>query len=737
MLFYPSNPSNLDFDKLSLGSYIFQGQVPEYLERDVDSILTDRIQNGDSKITFISGAPKSGKTRSLINFLEHNANPDSIVFWLKNHPKAIESFLSMLEYLPAGKSIFVLDDVQKFSPGVPGGLTLHALSLLEERGQVLGTVHDSFFELTTNGFDDRDRASLAKLDPDLMTLLKKNTIKVDGRLSENELKRAIRLYDLEREPHVGIENLGSYFSAGDTHLSKLNALRKGSSLERAVFSALVSCQIISFSGFDLEQVRILTWHFLSTRFPNVIWNESKWLDIIFDVTGGESEASVHSLLMRNPDDPKFFTLMDYVWELSFSSWESKSELLRNEIPDPKSIGVDPLDAAVSALQLDFSHWAEEFLSGYMDFRLPISTENSFEEAEDHIPAQAVHAWAYLNHRHGKYDEALRAYSALIEFLETWTDILESVHTWHSYLEQILMKAECLENLSQKDEAISELEHIIELDPTYAPAYGELGRILRYGSDTDSAEYFIRTAVTLDPESIYFQMTLAQFLEFKSRSGSNKAKDESKAIHEKCLADPNLTEFQTLLCHQSLGHIAVEDEDYEVAKQHYEKALELRPDEEWPYLALSHVNKKLGNLQVARDLVLQLLSNEFWNSPQFFSTPVNYKHILKELIELEELLGNKEAIPRHMNKWKKWALASLDGYKWSLFDQDREAFEHLLEIEEQLGNKEQIEAHKRNRFEAQIKLLDEIFKDADQERLIDGNPHLKPSLEEYLRRLKSR
>jgi tetratricopeptide (TPR) repeat protein len=665
-LLVPSaNARDLEVQNLNLGSFLFEGDLPPYLDRDLDAVLSQRLGNDGVRFTTLVGQPKSGKTRTLVNLIQQSLPSDTKVFWLKSHPKAIDEFLKLLDSDLPSRPVFVLDDLQKFGPGIPGGFTSQALHKLTDVGVVLATLHEAVLGSAAEGLYDHTASSFSDLDRELLTQIERSTVRFPARLSAQEFQNAVELFQIGENEHVGIEFLAAYFSAGDLHLAQFLALKQGDPLRRATFEAIAFCQAVSSSGFTVEQLYAATMFLMSQSNLNWPWLEAQWLDVVAKITSSDGAGSMHSLLMRSPDDPGIFTVMDYVWTKSFSSEEELLALYEFVVPHSELIGIDPVDAAYSAVIQGLYSWAEEILRYPMGQGWPLSAHPRFASESNETPAEALNLWAYVMHQSGNFEEAVSSYAKLIEFLGKETEVRESTETWHFYLDTWLRLANGLEAQGRLDEAREELSAVLESDPTYAPGYFDLGSLLgemlrlssssasdyslsdeEFKATTAEREYCFRTALQLNPDEPNYRAELGFHL---NRYGNSTGDQDEFAVLLNQAIDSGGLGYEDLeYAHQLLGNYAQELEDFELAKSHYLEAQKFTHDD-WPLVPLAYCCMMLNRFEDAR----------------------------------------------------AYALEFLEDFKRSLWSHDDYTFNLLLEIETKAGNLDAVDLWKKSRFEAQI------------------------------------
>jgi hypothetical protein len=718
-----ASPSGLQCQQLGLESYVFDDAIPPYLPRDVDSRLDKSLQNSDISLLVLTGEPKSGKTRSVVRLIKDTAEGSSRIFWLKPHPNSASELLRILESGYSENALFVLDGLQHFGLGWPGSLDHFRLQELMKFGRVIATVDQGILKAAEAGLSLPGVAVPSSLDRELLQRLRRASFELPARLSEVELSGAVRLYSIEGDEHLGIESLGAYFSAGSTCLNEFLSLKHGTRMEEAVHNGVLFCHAISQGGFSIEQIRSATEFYLGQISPNVIWQESLWDAAIERLSKTQNTGSSYSVIMRDMDNVNLFTLMPYVWHQSTKPKETRNFLngwaelslsagVQLDNPTPQSLGVDLMEAIRSVIDLRAVDLAEELLSRHIfSLESGISSEDApleyqVNSAED---ANAIHYWAWIKFQKLDYDTAYFSYDSLSTFLETQTDVKASTETWHLFLHVELQIAICLRKLGLRDEAHSLTNLILERDPTFAPAFIELGQLLEkirtnlhidYAGKTweepegptaaqtlelekfsEEIEYCYRMALSLMPESAGTKFLLATEL-YYHKGGSN---DEISTLLRGALDNSEqLSDWAASKSHDLLGGLEWGNKKLESAKLHYLQA----------YEALS----------------------EDYYLPKLAAV----------LLELGE---TKEA-----QTWLNIYLLECDNLG-DLYGGDESAFKLQIEVFKRASNSNAIAALETHRLEAQVEKLEAQFGASGHEpssfwsleTMLKNNPSLSPAV----------
>lgn len=116
-------------------------------------------------------------------------------------------------------------------------------------------------------------------------------------------------------------------------------------------------------------------------------------------------------------------------------------------------------------------------------------------------------------------------------------------------------------------AIASFESSTEANPNYAPAYSNLGILLRRQGQLAKAETALRKAVQLAPNLFEAQLNLGSVL-----SLTQSDPEEARAVCNRALQlNPNSPE-----AHYNMGNAQARVPDYDAALRHYDKATSLNP-----------------------------------------------------------------------------------------------------------------------------------------------------------------
>jgi tetratricopeptide (TPR) repeat protein len=621
---------DLPLAQLRLGSYLYDGELPAYVNRDIDSTISRLVRDVDVSLVLISGPPKSGKTRSLVNAITSSPGHGKAIYWLNSHPASVHEFLERFDEFGSEDRLIVLDDLQRFGLGTPGKFSLRQLGDLRSRGKVIGTVHDE--ALANWRLDGVDHRSTMSTSPgySVSREIEKACVHIDSRLSDSELKGALERLGLDPFEHLGIECLAAYMAAGDLHFAQFDKLSKGSAFEIAVFDSLLTSQIMAPQGVTLHQLKTLTKYYLVSKSPNSPWLDRKWDDLIDSITQGASPGSFHAMMMRSWDDVNRFHLMDFVWSkfLNFE-FENIVYLLDLDIPGPNLIGLDPLTAAYSAFENDFNKFAARFLEPLIDVTSPISKEETFDDANGGIPYHALELWAELCLEDRDYQQAIACFQDLVLFYEE----LDSDEAQDLMLGALVNLGVCFQEVENYEKARECFSLTIQWNPNFDRGYFYLALLEERESGPaqpgsiqfNSRSELLRKAVQLSPENGDYTYKLGMLLE---KTDSKEAID----LLLRSVESGDLNRYGLEFSYQTLGNLHGSEGNWVGAIDFYNLGKALSEDD-WPFFLLGIANLRLGNLETARELFQEfnaLSGNTTWEHPDAWM----------HLAEAERGLGNE-------------------------------------------------------------------------------------------------
>lgn len=139
-------------------------------------------------------------------------------------------------------------------------------------------------------------------------------------------------------------------------------------------------------------------------------------------------------------------------------------------------------------------------------------------------------------------------------------------------------------------AIRHFQHAIELAPTMARAYDNLGLCYYYQNQNDLAVQNYRRAIELDPKAAWPHLNLAVTLQFQ-----NDLPGAESNLREALRLDPQFAQahFQLGLVLEDLGHL-------DGATKELREAAQLNTSYAEPHMALARIYHKLGQESPARE-----------------------------------------------------------------------------------------------------------------------------------------
>lgn len=313
---------DLDLEHLGLGSFLFEGKVPPYVNRAAEKEVLNFFENQSSGILVIEGPPKSGKTRLLIEAaLSSKSARHMKTYWISSLDGALGSFLKTVGNRRSRQRLIVLDDLQQFKLSLhTEDLNLRSLSKLAEHGRVVITKHSSpRFRFKHSDFFDSLRSEKSNKANFSSTAETVSFVELPEELDETELDSTMRVLDrlLTREQ---ASHLGAFLSSGRELLAIFLDSRDEDLLGEAIFSAVIDARILYRHGFSKEELRILARTRLQSLSPNAAWSDLVFEQRLLRLTIGVTPKSPHAILKWHAAEEKF-RLFDYIWsELGLEDW---------------------------------------------------------------------------------------------------------------------------------------------------------------------------------------------------------------------------------------------------------------------------------------------------------------------------------------------------------------------------------------------------------------------------------
>jgi tetratricopeptide (TPR) repeat protein len=314
----------LDLLNLNLGSGELGGAVPDFVTRDISDELVDSMNDQTKSTICVVGPYKSGKTRLLIEAVSKSTLKESHVFWMNpGFDGLAERFMSLSPAQLKG-SIFIFDDLQRFSYFSETGLTPKLIAFLSSLGKVLVTVGEADFLQwdLTNDYDFQDKAALRSSPSiQLRNQLTQNRFHLASRLTDKEIARATNLYG-ENLARKDIEFLPSFMASTKQLVSRAKLFKvNGSAFDVAFLDAIIDARVLYPSGVTLKQLKWLTKRELHDS--NAVWSDEDWNRALKFCTRGVVTGSPHAILQKLVEDRARFLIMDSVWqEIMPNSWNS-------------------------------------------------------------------------------------------------------------------------------------------------------------------------------------------------------------------------------------------------------------------------------------------------------------------------------------------------------------------------------------------------------------------------------
>lgn len=140
-------------------------------------------------------------------------------------------------------------------------------------------------------------------------------------------------------------------------------------------------------------------------------------------------------------------------------------------------------------------------------------------------------------------------------------------------------------------ALEEFTHATRIDPGYAPAYVGLGLVRAALGQDELAETHFRRALQLDPESSEARNNYGTFLCSRNRIDES-LEQFSQALKDPLYATPELANLNAGLC-------ALKKNDFGLAENHLNRALQLRPGLRQASFELANLHYLRGDLVQAR------------------------------------------------------------------------------------------------------------------------------------------
>lgn len=294
--------SRLDPISLGLGSWAFDGDVPPYLERTVDTGIVQALDGGAPGLTVIVGPPKAGKSRGVFELLRSHL-PGAVTWWINSAPDVPPAVLERLNKTPEPPSVIVFDDAHLNGLNPTNGFTAERLRRLSERTRLVVILHDT-------ALDDWAEGVSPGASRDLVSMVTSARIDYPAVLDSAELTAAARLFGADTSRLVRV---GEYFaSVEELELRARQALRAGG-VRGALVAALVDATIAFPAGATEDEIAHLAERHVARSTPNRRRpSAGEWDEVFTWATAGIAPGSPHAVLTRQVDGS--FRLLDALVE---------------------------------------------------------------------------------------------------------------------------------------------------------------------------------------------------------------------------------------------------------------------------------------------------------------------------------------------------------------------------------------------------------------------------------------
>lgn len=300
---WPTAAVMLDPIGLGLGSWAFNGELPPYVNRTTDQELALRLNK--PRITTVTGAPKSGKSRSILEVLR-SQHPGALTWWVNPSPHVLPL---VVEHAKKARGVerpafIVLDDAGLIGTDPAGGLTAQRINDLSSAGaHLIVVIHDQTIatwerQLTNRTAGEVDTGSLGAT-RELMNLLV-HRIQYTSVLDDNETDPAAQTYEDadERVKSFDLTRLAETL-AGVEMLKKqaTHLLETPTSVEAALLEAAIDASIAFPSGAFPQTLTALAKMHYRRRQPNRPWRDNLLDDAFDTLTTGITAESPHAILI--------------------------------------------------------------------------------------------------------------------------------------------------------------------------------------------------------------------------------------------------------------------------------------------------------------------------------------------------------------------------------------------------------------------------------------------------------
>jgi hypothetical protein len=300
---WPAPAHGIDPLELGLGSWAFDGALPPYLHRTTDKDLVLRLK--EPGITTVSGAPKSGKSRSILETVQRQ-HPAGLTWWVNPSPTVLPLVVENAKKTKGSEKpgVIVLDDAGLIGTDPTTGLTAQRLAdLAKACKHLIVVIHTQTLADWEHQLTDRTPGDLTSggigATRKLMDMLGYR-IRYDSVLDDEETTPAAETYENanERVKSFDLTRLAETLS-GVEMLKKqaLKLLETPASVEAALLEAAIDASIAFPSGATEDVLAALATEHHKRRQPNRPWRSARFDDALDTLTTGITGGSPHALLI--------------------------------------------------------------------------------------------------------------------------------------------------------------------------------------------------------------------------------------------------------------------------------------------------------------------------------------------------------------------------------------------------------------------------------------------------------
>jgi TPR repeat protein len=330
----PCAARDLDLKILGLDSWLADGAVPTYVPRIVDADLDSRLiaattTSSPGAAVGVVGAPKSGKTRSLLEAIMRVA-PRATLYIPRSSAPALAR---LAEYLaqdaPARNThLILLDDLHLLCAQPTFPPISRIIATLVQVGCIVAyTIHDSFLAQAQVRMRDHRREAgdpeTVLIDADLVTLVERSTIVLASTLEKREFEQiGPEVRSAADAAGVRLDRLAEAFAAIDVLRARCDQARTDH--RRPARLALLGAALDSYyieGATDRRSLRALTqWQFERLS-PGRLWEAEMFEDALRWATEGVGGiGSSHAIIQV--EGQRSFRLTDgLVASVGGDSWD--------------------------------------------------------------------------------------------------------------------------------------------------------------------------------------------------------------------------------------------------------------------------------------------------------------------------------------------------------------------------------------------------------------------------------